>query len=235
MRALDLCCGAGGTTRGLQLAGFHVTGVDIEPQPDYVGEVFVQDDAVDYCRRYGAGFDLIVAGWPCQKANPLTTGSNAAMNRRLGRDHPQLIPVGREAMIATGRPGIIENTAGGPIRHDLALNGDMFRTSDGGFELAVWRPRFFEFLNGITIPQPDGPRRPSRGRTRGWRHGQFFEGPYFAVYGDGGGKGTVEQWQAAMGIDWTRSRHSLAEAIPPPYFRYIGEHAMAHLRQERAA
>ena len=33
-RALDLFCCAGGATRGLQEAGFHVTGVDIKPQHD---------------------------------------------------------------------------------------------------------------------------------------------------------------------------------------------------------
>jgi hypothetical protein len=32
-RCLDLFSGAGGATRGLQLAGFHVTGIDINPQP----------------------------------------------------------------------------------------------------------------------------------------------------------------------------------------------------------
>jgi hypothetical protein len=61
------------------------------------------------------------------------------------------------------------------------------------------------------------------------RHGEWFEGPYFAVYGDGGGKGTVKQWQEAMGIDWTSVRREIAEALPPAYTRFIGEHIMKEL------
>jgi DNA (cytosine-5)-methyltransferase 1 len=219
-RLLDLCCGVGGASVGYVRAGWDVTGVDIADQPDYPF-AFVRGDAVAFVREHGREFDAIHASWPCQAENPLTTGTNGRRH-----PHPQLIPPGRAAMQATGRPWVIENTAGAPIRKDLRLVGDMFTDSAGAFLLSVWRPRYFE-VSGFTIDQPVMPRR--RGRTRGWRHGSYYDGPYLAVYGDGGGKGTVAEWRAAMGIDWTTNRRSLAEAIPPAYTQYIGAHLITAL------
>lgn len=46
----------------------------------------------------------------------------------------------------------------------------------------------------------------------------------------GGGKGSVGEWQRAMGIDWTDVRLELAEAVPPAYTEYLGGYLMAHLR-----
>jgi DNA (cytosine-5)-methyltransferase 1 len=50
----------------------------------------------------------------------------------------------------------------------------------------------------------------------------WSEGQYLAVYGEGGGKGSVEEWRRAMGIDWTWDRRSIAEALPPAYTEFIG-------------
>lgn len=77
------------------------------------------------------------------------------------------------------------------------------------------------------------PHKPHRGRVAGYRHGEWFDGPYFAVYGEGGGKGSVAQWQAAMGIDWTSNRKSIAEAIPPAYTRFIGGQLMQLVQTQR--
>src|SRR5882672_9385173 len=222
LRLLAAFCGVGGCTRGYQQAGFHVTGVDIAPQPRYCGDRFIQGDAVAYIREHGHEYDLIHAGPPCQHDCTLTAGTNAA---RRGQ-YPDLLDPTRDALEATGRPYVIEQPPGRAakrMRLDVTLCGEMFG-------LAVIRHRNFE-LGGWATAAPAHLRH--RGRVAGMRHGQWFTGPYFAVYGDGGGKGTVAQWQQAMGIDWTDVRKEIAEAIPPAYAQWLGERAAAHILAAR--
>jgi DNA (cytosine-5)-methyltransferase 1 len=97
------------------------------------------------------------------------------------------------------------------------------------FGLGVIRHRYFECSGFTALPLA---HKPHRGRVAGWRHGEWFDGPYFAVYGDGGGKGTVKQWQDAMDMHWTDNRKSIAEAIPKAYTRFIGGQIMTRLESE---
>lgn len=209
MRLLDLFCGAGGAAMGYHRAGFdEIIGVDIEPQPDYPFE-FHQADAIVAASEWDLEpFDLIHASPPCQAHSALTKGTNA------GRQYPDLIDTTRIALMTESRtPFVLENVAGAPIRKDLMLCGEMFG-------LGVIRHRYFEF--GFGAPQQPEHRK-HRGRVAGYRHGRHYDGPYFAVYGEGGGKGSVAEWQKAMGIDWTDNRKSIAEAIPPAYTEWVGE------------
>lgn len=218
-KLLDLYCGAGLGAKGYADAGFEVLGVDINPQPNYP-YTFVQSDALEFMLIYGPqlrgmGFTRIHASPPCQSSSALTKGTNK------GRVYPQLIPQTRELLDRIGVPYVIENVAGAPIRKDLMLCGEMFG-------LGVIRHRFFEFGGGLVPPeQPTHVKH--RGRVAGMRHGVWYEGPYFAVYGEGGGKGTVVQWQQAMGVTHTSIRKEIAEGIPPAYTRFIGEHMIREM------
>ena len=212
MRLLDLFCGAGGAAVGYHRAGFdEIVGVDIVPQPDYPFE-FWQLDAMEAATDWDLTlFKLIHASPPCQAHSALTKGTNN------GRQYPDLIGTLRDALlIEPATPFIIENVAGAPIHKDLMLCGEMFG-------LDVIRHRYFEYENMPAEWEPPTIAHPKhRGRVRGWRHGQYHDGPYMAVDGEGGGKGTIAEWQKAMGIDWTDNRKSIAEAIPPAYTEYIG-------------
>lgn len=209
-RLLDLFSCAGGAGVGYARAGFDVLGVDIDPQPNYPYEHHV-GDALQYLAKHGREFDAIHASPPCQ--------GYTALKAVHGNPWPLLIEPVRDLLDQIGKPYVIENVQGAPIRRDLVLCGEMFG-------LRVLRHRYFE-LGNWTGTAPD--HQPHRGRVAGWRHGQYYDGPYFAVYGNGGGKGTVAQWQDAMGIDWTSDRRELAEAIPPAFTQHIGTQLMAAL------
>ncbi|WP_354644974.1 DNA methylase [Kitasatospora camelliae] len=198
---------------GLYLAGFDVLGVDLRDQPNYPF-AFVQGDAIEFIREHGHGFDLNSAGPPCQFDCTLTAGTNACYRER----YPDLLEPTRQALESTGRPYVIEQPPGRASRRmrvDLTLCGEMFR-------LGVLRHRNFE-LGGWSMARPA--HVPHHGRVAGYRHGVRYDGPYFQVYGNGGGKGTVAEWQDAMRIRWTDVRREIAEAIPPAYAEFIGRAA----------
>jgi hypothetical protein len=222
MRLLDLFCGAGGAGVGYHRAGFtEVVGVDIAPQLDYPYACVI-GDALDFLAANWRAFDAIHASPPCQASSALTKGTNK------GRQYVNLIPETRRLLRATGLPTVIENVQGSDLRRDLTLCGEMFG-------LGVLRHRYFE-VDGFDFTPPA--HKAHRGRVSGWRHGTYYDGPYRAVYGEGGGKGTVAQWQVAMGIDWTDDRKAIAEAIPPAYTELIGRQLLDHLnaaRQENVA
>ena len=212
MRGLDLFSCAGGISVGYHRAGFEMVGVDLEPHAyPFEHHVMGWEDALDTFDL--TAFDFIHASPPCQGYTAL-----AAVH---GNEWPLLIEPVRKRLDAIGLPYVIENVQGSPVRRDLTLCGEMFG-------LGVIRHRYFE-LGGWSMPAPA--HKPHRGRVAGWRHGEYFDGPYFAVYGEGGGKGTVAQWQEAMGINWTADRRELAEAIPPAYGEYIGRGLLEHLRE----
>jgi len=64
--AVDLCCGKGGWTIGLQAAGFRVIGIDVEHYHDYPGE-FRRGDVLSIDPSAYVGAALVVASPPCEE------------------------------------------------------------------------------------------------------------------------------------------------------------------------
>ncbi|WP_326651572.1 DNA methylase [Streptomyces sp. NBC_01750] len=208
---LDVYSCSGGAGMGYHRAGFDVDGIDIAHRPNYPFP-YHQGDALE---RLASGeiqrYAFVHASPPCQAKCSLTIGTN--QSKGWGGAHEDLLAPTRELLDKTGLPYVIEQPNGrAEIRKDLWLCGEMWG-------LGVIRHRNFK-LGGCTANQPDHLRH--RGRVRGYRHGEFHEGPYVAPYGNGGGKPTVPELQEAMGITWTNVREELTEAIPPAYSEYIG-------------
>jgi DNA (cytosine-5)-methyltransferase 1 len=207
-RALDLFCCAGGATRGLQLAGYHVTGVDIRPQPRYVGNVFHQDDAMAWLRGEReslASFDLVWASPPCQRYSRLTPVGYHA-------DHPDLLPVVRDILRAQSVPYVVENVEGTQtlMRSPVMLCGSMFG-------LRVQRHRWFEIGNTdafFLLPPCNHSEPPIliSGTTKRLENGKRREH-------------SKAEKTAAIGIDWMTTSE-LDEAIPPAYSRFLAEHIL---------
>ncbi|WP_405424455.1 DNA methylase [Streptomyces erythrochromogenes] len=226
---LDLFCCAGGAAMGYHRAGFRVVGIDVIDRSDHYPFAFRQGDALTLLaeliasgeiRRYTA----VHASPPCQKRCALTVGTNRS--RGWGGRHVDLVAPTRELLDASGLPYVIEQPDGkADVRKDITLCGEMF-------SLGVLRHRNFE-LGGWTTTQPKHVRH--RGYVRGWRHGEYRDGPYVAAYGKGGGKATVPEMQSAMGIDWTEVHDELTEAIPPAYSEWLGRAFLAGARSAAVA
>ncbi len=210
---LDAYSGAGGATKGYQRAGFHVTGIDIKPQPHYCGDDFHQTDAITFIREHGHTFDAIHASPPCQ--------DHSVLGSVTGREHgtAHLLADTRAALKLTRRPWVIENVIGAPMRPDFRLCGCMFNLP------GLRRVRLFETSwNGFSLIPPC-----------------YHTGHAVTVAGHGaqgneyrdGAAPTQNDRRRAMGIDWM-NRDELAQAIPPHFTEYIGVFLMAAL-QERAA
>lgn len=160
----------------------------------------------------GQDFDLIHASPPCQH---FTKYGNVRKN--LKEKYEDLIEPTRKALIALGKPWVMENVEGSPLISPIVLCGSMF-------ELDVRRHRLFETSFPVTQPECDHtvwePNRFPGGRSRERGHARVLC------------RGTVEigRWnipketqKKAIGIDWINDLRMLSESIPPAYTKYIGE------------
>ena len=120
---------------GYHRAGFtEIVGVDSAAMPRYPFE-FVRGDALEYLAAHGHEFDAIHASPPCQAFSTLRFMPNA-------KPHPDLVDPTRQLLIASGKPYVIENVMGAPLRNPTMLCGTMFGLGTGDAELR--RHRIFE-------------------------------------------------------------------------------------------
>lgn len=196
------------------MAGFDVTGVDINAQPNYPFE-FVCADWHDYLRDNWQQFDVIHASPPCQAYS----GMRHITISRYGSapDHPDLIAHVRQKLIETGKVYVIENVRGSPVETQIILCGAAF-----GHE-RLSRHRHFE--SSILLPAPPACRcrdndisigiygdKPD-GRRVSYRHHKFSR---VAL--------SVDEAKNLMQIPWMNEWDEIKEAIPPAYTHWIGNH-----------
>lgn len=227
LTVLDTYSCAGGMGMGYYLAGFNVVGVDIDQQPNYPFPHIVAD-AVTFIETHGHEYDLIHGSPPCQAYSPLN-----AYNHKT---YPDLIAPTREAMLATGRPYVIENVeaAAPELRDPTLLCGPMFG-------LRVYRHRLFETSFPLTAPE-------HLAHTAICSRNGYVPTPARPFMTITGGKHS-RAWQNAacdaMGMPWIKvpaggdtrlGIREVCEAIPPAYATWIGwQAAQQHLAAVPAA
>lgn len=223
-KALDLYCGAGGTTYGIQKCGVEVTGVDARPQPRYCGDKFIQRNVLSLDPKWiRQNFDFVFASPPCQ----------AFVTLAHQGEHHNLIPPTRELLNKTGLPWVIENVPRAPLKRYIMLCGTQFVT------LRVVRHRRFEYSEDLSLYAPlheshphlkvySFDRRPNRPNAKN----EINEwDSYITVAGN---NASLAAMSDAMNI-WWMSRKEIAQAIPWRYSLFITRQIVEQLELRRAA
>jgi DNA (cytosine-5)-methyltransferase 1 len=204
MKLLDLFCGVGGASVGYHQAGFEVHGVDLKHGKRYPF-TYLRANVLDILRddEYINQFDVIHASPPCQ-THSITKHLRNAQGKSTSKI--DLIPETRAALIASGKPYIIENVPGSPLINPIQLCGS-------SFGLKVRRHRLFESNMPLVGSKCD---HKAQGRPVGVYGSLNDEIPK-------GGKtaSTINEARKAMDMDWAIWTE-LVEAIPPAFTKYLG-------------
>lgn len=201
MLALDLFCGAGGASKGIADCGFEVIGVDSASGLNYPYDYYCED-AVEFMDGGLDPFDFIWASPPCQAYS-----WSSACRRNEGKDYADLVEITRHYLEKSGKPYIIENVVGAPLKDPVVLCGTMFPG-----KLKVFRHRLFESNCNLKV-EMNCAHEGHEAKKRRADNGDFFTCAGHWV-------GTTSEWSNAMGIDWM-TKAELAQAIPPVYSEYL--------------
>ena len=205
IKLLDLYCGVGGASAGYNKAGFDVTGIDLKhgkryPYKYIKGDVLLYLQDLDFLRS----FDIIHASPPCQ-THSITQHLRNAQGKSTSK--LDLIPQTRAALIASGKPYVIENVPGSPLINPIQLCGS-------SFGLQVRRHRLFESNMKLTGSVCDHKAQGRPVGVYGSLNDQIPRGGKTAT--------TIDEGRDAMGMPWAIWTE-LVEAIPPAYSEYIGK------------
>lgn len=201
-KAIDLYCCCGGSSLGIHNAGFDVTGVDITNDHEYPYK-FIHSDVFDLDVEVFQDYDIIFASPPCQ---PFSIAAKKWINKGY-KFSDDLVDKTRQLLLKTGKPFVIENVVGAPVRKDLVLCGEMFG-------LRVIRHRIFE-IHGFTVLQPPHIKhKPPIRKNKSW---------YVQLAGHGCTSYSFkfEDWKKAIGIYHIHDKTHIVQAIPPKYSEYI--------------
>jgi len=234
-RLLDTFCGAGGATKGYQMAGFEVVGVDIKPQKHYVGEHFIQADALDvlYALAHGdcwddqdghtwhlEDLDAIHASPPCQGYSIMNN-----LPWLKGKEYPLLIRPIQEVLESIGKPYVIENVMGarqrakGLMKRGLEVHG-LEAGFLCGFMLGLPFPRHRLFDSNFLWLAPE--HQAHRGRspiifpTQSGNVDPFYKDGKSIVGAGNKGKGSgLRVWQNGrdVGVGHAKGWHRVAETM----------------------
>jgi DNA (cytosine-5)-methyltransferase 1 len=199
---------------GYHLAGFDVTGVDINPQPRYPFTFYQGEwDAYRFDR-----FDVIHASPPCQ-AYSITRHTHDV-------EHPDLLAPVRERLKEWGGPYVIENVPGAPMVNPITMCGAQRRAVDPatGLTLRLRRHRLFE----SNLPLMAEPCSCDSTPVGGVYGGGSSDRNHALEVRRGGYTPAGSVRAELMGIDWM-TQDGLAQAIPPSYTQWIGEQALDSL------
>lgn len=217
-KLLDLYCGAGGATKGYQQAGFYVVGLDIRPQSNYCGDMFILADAIDWLT---VNISIVKEHFQAIHASPPCQAYSSATNNMTRNSHPRVIANLRKVLERTELPYIIENVKG--FKQDL-LNP--FMLCGSSFNLRVRRHRLFETNFPVEALECDHAWQDDNPMFVIYEDRRWKWRGTAAVYGNGGGK-SREYWPWAMGCgstwdDCWMNTYELSQAIPPAYTKHIG-------------
>ena len=202
-RLLDLFCGAGGASMGYAMAGFDVTGIDLKHGKRYPF-TYIKGNVLDYLNpEFLSQFDVIAASPPCQ-----TFSATKHLRNAQGKSTSKvnMIPEVRDALIASGKPYIIENVPNAPLINPVQLCGS-------AFGLKVRRHRLFESNMPLLGSHCDHKNQGKPVGIYGSMRDEIPNGGHTAK--------TMPEAHAAMGIDWM-IWGELVESIPPAYTHYLG-------------